>query len=412
MPIKTADGSKAAAQEAPTAPRSLHVLMTYRALIPSVRWFGMEQLRYLAREGMLELRTVPEKKLTADDCRWADWVVLTRADTPFELWLARKLREMGRKLFYVLDDDLAHVPTGLGCSVYYRDATVLALGKAVRDTCDVLVTHSPLLEGLYGASFEKVVRVEQPAMLEQASKAMAACQAVPSGTLDTAPHKEAVRIGFSGSPDRAADVQQVLADALGALKKRYGERVEIEFFGARPPLVDELHLPYIPYTSSAEQYYQTMAQRHWDIGLAPLEDTQFYRCKYYNKFVEYCTYGIVGVYSDLPPYQGVVRNGQDGILCAPSDWFQTLCALVENAQARAQMAQAAACRARSFSLSDVSLRFWQGMGTELTSFRATEAKLPAFPFAACKLAKASVLAGQTFRRHGLRLFSIAWNRFC
>ena len=382
--------------------RPLHVLTTYRAMTPSVRWFGTEQLRWLAKQKMIALRAIPEGRLRAADCRWADCVVLTRADTPFELWLAQKLKHMGRKLLYVLDDDLEQVPEGLGCSAYYRDPVVVRLGKAVRKSCDVLVTHSPLLEEYYGTGFEKVVRIEQPAMLAKTNPE----QKEQSRRKD----EDVVRIGFSGSEDRAADVQKILAAPLCELKKRYGNRVEIEFFGARPPLVDELKLSHIPYTASAERYYQVMAQREWDIGLAPLENTRFYQCKFYNKFVEYCTYGIAGAYADMPPYRGTVHDGQDGILCGESEWLDQLAMLVESPALRREIAQAARHRAQDFELNKVSQRFWESLGEPWTTYRAPDASLSTVLFHAARVGYTAFFIYQTLRRHGVRVFSLAWHR--
>lgn len=387
MPTRIADASA----------RPLRVLMTYRALIPSVRWFGLEQLRWLEEQGLLELRAVPERRLSARDCRWADCAVLTRADTPFERWLARQLKRMGRILLYVLDDDLEHVSEGLGCSAYYRDPTVLRLGREVRGCCDVLVTHSPLLEQAYGAGFQRVIRIEQPAMLERA-------QSAPR------PRTDVVRVGFSGSADRAADVQKVLAAPLRALKQRYGARVELVFFGARPPLVEDLHCTYLPYTASAEKYYRTMAEQRWDIGLAPLEDDRFYRSKYYNKFVEYCTYGVAGVYSDLPPYRGAVRDGTDGVLCGADGWLPALCSLVEEPERREGIARAARLRAEDFALDKVSARFWQALGSEITDRRAPEVRLSSLVLRMAQAVYGTLFVGQTLKRRGWSAFAIVAKR--
>ena len=394
MPTRTAD--------APTRP--LRVLMTYRALIPSVRWFGLEQFRQLEAQGKLELRAMPENKLKAADCNWADCVVLTRADTPFEGWLARQLKRMKRKLLYVLDDDLEHVPQGLGCSPYYRDPAVLWQAREIRGCCDVLVTHSPLLEEAYGADFAQVTRISQPAMLTQAQAARNASENRRKERTD------AVRIGFSGSEDRAADVQQVLAAPLRALKARYGDQVELVFFGAHPPLIDELKGRFVPYTASAEDYYRTMAEQQLDIGLAPLEDNRFYRSKYYNQFVEYCTYGVPAVYSDLPPYRGVVRNGVDGMLCGTDEWFNALCALIEQPERRAEMARAALKRAEDFAPDKVSEYFWESLGAVVTAYRAPRARLSALALFAARIGCGVLFAIQTLKRRGWSALSIAYKR--
>ena len=374
-----------------------NVLLVYRAMIPSVRWFAYEQLHKLDEEGLLHLRARTECKLHAKDVTWADWVVFCRADTGFENWLSAKCAQLGRKLIYMLDDDLQAVPPGLDSATYYRDAFVRRTREKIMHRCDVLLTHSPLLATKYGMGFSHIVMIEQPSMTR------------PGYRLRL---EGPVRIGFSGSLDRAVDVQAVLGQVLPALVDKYGERISIEFFGAEPPVAKALSLRCYPYTSSAEAYYQQMAELGWEIGLAPLPESPFYQSKYYNKFVEYASYGMAGVYTALPPYAGVVQDGVDGFLCRNSSeaWFECLCRLIEDAALREHVGREAARRAEDFSLDRVAKRLWKQM-EPLYSFRAPPARLSQIGLSLARAVNGTLFLGQTLRRHGFQLVPRLWRRW-
>lgn len=373
-----------------------HVLLTYRAMIPSVRWFAYEQLRVLDGQGRLSLRAREEKTLRAQDIAWADWVVLCRADTGFEDWLSKHCYALGRKLIYLLDDDLQNVPQGLSSSTYYRDPFVQRTRERILGRCDALLTPSPQLAAQYDAGLPLTLMVEQPAMNRPGWR----------------PRKDQrVHIGFCGSADRAADVESVLGGMLPKLMEKYGGRISVEFFGAQPPVAKKLGLPCYPYTANAEAYYAQMASLGWDIGLAPLPESPFYQCKYYNKFVEYASYGIAGVYSALPPYRDVVRDGVDGLLCGntPDAWLDSLTRLIEDDGLRQRMGQAAAARAEAFAPQCVAERLWERMSS-LHAFRAEPGRLSSLRLALAKAIYGVQLGWQTIRRHGVRLVPLLWRR--
>src|SRR5690606_825229 len=78
-----------------------------------------------------------------------------------------------------------------------------------------------------------------------------------------------------------------------------------------------------------------------DIGLAPLQDSEFYRAKYFNKYLEYSSKQIVGVYSNVEPYSFVVEHSVNGFLVNNSskEWVDVLCYLIENADIRQKISQ-------------------------------------------------------------------------
>ena len=84
-------------------------------------------------------------------------------------------------------------------------------------------------------------------------------------------------------------------------------------------------------------------QPAWDIGLAPLADTAFNRCKSAIKTLDYAALGMAVVASDVDVYRGSLADGHGGLLAAndPGAWFVTLSRLVRDDTLRRGLAQGA-----------------------------------------------------------------------
>jgi glycosyltransferase involved in cell wall biosynthesis len=82
------------------------------------------------------------------------------------------------------------------------------------------------------------------------------------------------------------------------------------------------------------------SRRRWDIGIAPLEDTEFNRCKSPLKFFDCCALGLAAVCSDVAPYRGVLRDGVNGLRVAdsPQAWHAALARLIEDEPLRDRLA--------------------------------------------------------------------------
>jgi GT2 family glycosyltransferase len=81
----------------------------------------------------------------------------------------------------------------------------------------------------------------------------------------------------------------------------------------------------------------------WHAAVAPLRDTAFNRCKSDLKFLEYSALGLPGIFSDVVPYRGSVRDGETGLL-VPNDeeaWYAAILRLAEDGDLRTRLAQAA-----------------------------------------------------------------------
>ncbi|MBE6553576.1 MAG: glycosyltransferase family 4 protein [Ruminococcaceae bacterium] len=290
-----------------------HVLLISHELIPSVRLCGYEQYTRMQEQGLIEFRFSPAKELTPALAGWADVIQFVRSDSAAELACARAWRRAGKYLIYALDDDLFEIPSGFGSSEYYHRENVRSNMREIMRLCHCFLSPSAHLREKYGKDFERVCAIEEPALYIDP----------PSPTRQP---NDKIRIGFAGSVDRAGDIDGLLHHAIALIGARYKDRVTVEFFGAKPYFADANQFRHIPYSDSYEDYQKTMRELNWDIGLAPMPETEFHRGKHYNKFIEYAACGIVGVYSDVPPYHGVVEHEVTGLMTDnyPGHLFEAL----------------------------------------------------------------------------------------
>ena len=85
------------------------------------------------------------------------------------------------------------------------------------------------------------------------------------------------------------------------------------------------------------------------VGPSPLLPTPFNATRGPVKFCDFARMGAVGVYGDVVPFAGFVRDGVDGLLLPnePARWIEALVALVNDAPRRSAIAAAARVRALS-----------------------------------------------------------------
>ena len=306
--------------------------MLYRTFGPSVYLCGLVQMEWLAERGIASFRHMSILHVTKADLEWAQIVLFVRGDGLLDERMAEICHAAGKYIVYILDDDLLKVPESLPSWSYYRQKSVKHHLLRMNDLCDAFVSPSEKLLSLYGTGKRTFV-VTEPSIYHLNQK-----NPNPGGV---------VRIGFAGSSDRGTDIDALLFGALKQLKAKYGSHISFEFFGVETKTAKELHCRTIPYTESYEDYQRKMAELNWDIGLAPMRDTHFHSCKHYNKLVEYCGFGIVGVYSKLLPYINGVEDGVTGLMAenTAEAWVEAVSKLIDDSALRERMAQSCLERA-------------------------------------------------------------------
>jgi glycosyltransferase involved in cell wall biosynthesis len=265
----------------------------------------------------------------------ADAALLTRTfparRAEYEAVLAAA-RAAGKPVIYELDDLLTELPPHHPDYAHFRAARAACLHAALH--ADACIASTPAIRD-YLRRFNPGVHLFHNYFPDYL---------LPPQTARIPPAADEVVIGFMGGHSHIPDVE-MLAPALLRLARRYWRTLRLRFWGAPPPPfvrgwanVDALH----PYLVRYADFVPYFAAQHADIFIAPLLDNEFNRGKSHLKFLEYSLPGIPGVYSRLPPYEAIVRHGENGFLAGDLDeWEAHLSALIESADLRRAVGQAA-----------------------------------------------------------------------
>ena len=303
----------------------MNILITSTTFIPSVLLCGHCQCDYLEKQGKLNYRFCISHFTKAQDIEWADIIIFLRSDSDIDAYVSRIAKRNGIHTVYVLDDDILNVPSYLSSAPYYNLPSTKNNIRTIMSNCDTFLTPSPVLKEKYGGGFKYSFLIDEPSLNRISEK----------------PENDKVKIGFAGSIDRAQDLNEILEGTITKLVEKYGDDIEIEFMGAKPAFCDKLGLKHLPYQDGYDAYTAFMAKCNWDIGLAPMPKSAFHRCKYFNKYVEYASFGIVGVYSNVEPYIYGIRDGENGLLVNNSteEWLNALTKLIEDEKYRKNLSK-------------------------------------------------------------------------
>lgn len=142
-------------------------------------------------------------------------------------------------------------------------------------------------------------------------------------------------IGWTGSRSTNRYLEG-LGEILSELRRNV--EFELQVVSDRQPVLSFANARFFPWDSSTE----VAKLLSFDIGIMPLEDTQWERGKCGFKLIQYMALGIPPVASAVGANAEIIRNGIDGYLCCSRDeWLRRLRELVEDPAKRRRMGQSA-----------------------------------------------------------------------
>ena len=242
-------------------------------------------------------------------------VVLTRYGRTDGPDILAFCRAHGVPVVYHIDDDLLQLPDSLGDDSIKRH-TKPEIVQARRDMlagCDLVYASTAVLADVLRDRFpsQRIFHGIYAAYLP-----------------DVLPHLpapgDAETIGYMGSKGHREDLELAVPAIVQLMQERPGLRFET--FGTIG-MPEELaafgdRVRHYPVQKSYADFLRTLAALRWRIGLAPLVDSPFNRCKAPTKYIEYSSCGIATLASDVVVYASAVPPGGGELV--RGDWHGAL----------------------------------------------------------------------------------------
>lgn len=328
----------------------LFMLDTPRSYQSGIWWHRNEQpCTALGKRGHAVKQVAIGSEIPEQFMEWPDTVIFGRVyPTQFDpVKVMYDYKKRGKRVIYDLDDDIWQVA---------KDNPSALVSNAMKDqyegmieAADAITTPSPVLAKKFKKYFPKKPVFICPNMID-----FSIYQERPRRNADT------LNIGYMGAASHWKDLQ-LIGKVIAELNKKHdflftiygltGEPLEAAMYAYQKELQYNFQPEKNEYMKSALGFYQqlqgtrfwhipfmppelhpkTMSMCDFDIGIAPLEDTEFNAGKSNIKFYEYAAVGTVTLASDVRPYTEEVNYRAKN---TEKDWFNKLEKLIVDKEFR------------------------------------------------------------------------------
>lgn len=254
-------------------------------------------------------------EISADDLSSCDIYWAIRPTSMRSLSIARAVKESGKLYIVDYDDDLLNLPGILS----WRKKNAY---KCIR-SADVVIGCNPSLVEKYAKISEK----HRGTVLNT--------PVLKSELLAPSIIKKKIEFVYAAGRDHELFFEKLFLPILGAFLEKYSDKVHFTFIGVKPNLKPIGYQECFSFVDlmPLDKYNEYMATHRFNVGLAPLEDTDFNNHKYFNKFVEYSKLGMLGLFSNCKPYTYVVNNDNGYLIDnIPGLWFSCMKSLVDSSE--------------------------------------------------------------------------------
>lgn len=254
-------------------------------------------------------------------------IIIVQRILPFLDLLLEKAKNHGIKIIYETDDDLLGVEKN-SPSFEYVDRVRKEITDFINNANLITVT-TPILASKIQNNNVEVIRnyLVEDIKVKQSIK-----------------NEGKIKLGYYGTLTHSKDLF-LIKDVIIELKKRMLDKHGIDFdfeiiggFNAKDNLnenwYNSIELP--EDNMNFKKFIKWLQNTvNWDIGVVPLENSDFNKGKSELKYIELTAMGIPGVYSDVEVYNSVIKDGYNGLLANSKDqWIDKLELLILNKNIR------------------------------------------------------------------------------
>lgn len=280
-------------------------------------WRFVSPAKYMARLGV-EVR-IPDGGMSGEDLSWADIIIIQGLVDRNLLAMVYAFQQEHGKKVVVEFDDWINVERHSPHFIEHQAKQVPETMKISMGFADMITTTTEYLANKF-RRFNRNVKV-LPNFIDPD---LYLIEPKLNGG-------DKVRISWAGSMTHIKDLEMI-RPSLNKVLKKY-PNVEIVFMGD-PRLKDmfpDSRVSALPGVGTLKDgtYPRSLFGQRVDIGLAPIRDSEFNRCKSNIKPMEYGMMGVPCVASNVEPYK---YFPEDTILRASNngEWFSHLCKLIDS----------------------------------------------------------------------------------
>ena len=290
-----------------------------------------------------------------------------RSSQPEALALAKKLNLINKSYAYYIDDDFWNIPPQASSYAHFANPETRQIIDYFMTHASLVLTQSAYLAELLEKRFNRPVTL-MPSFFDFDS--------LPYKQLPAPPLDKPIKIGFSGTV-REAEFEQLLIPSFNMLKSRYDDRIQFDYLGATPNIVARFNDLFnqnglfnllVGSNTDYAGFLKIKHEAQWAIGVSPLFDNTFARCKSDLKFRDYAALGIPAVFSNVHPYKSSIISQQTGILADNTidAWVNALSLLIEQPTLRALIRQTAYRHVTEYFNVDNAVAQWLTIISQLT----------------------------------------------
>ena len=267
-----------------------------------------------------------ESEITYEYLLEYDAIVVQRLHQWREFYTIERLKRMGKRVIYDIDDDIFNIPPHNPASRVIRNDECEA-ARAIMGIVDKITVTTEILKAKLGFP-DKTIVVPNTVDLDDGYPAKwvgSPDEYKRIVWMGSATHHEDWNECFEAVNKVMLMMPKVRLFVMGMLPYQIKKAVEME----TNPHWDN-RVEYMDF-KDVETYVSLCKTVKADIAIAPLQNTSFNSGKSALKWMEYSAAGLPVIASNVSPYKEVITDKHDGLLVNGTDaWYETIKGLIEN----------------------------------------------------------------------------------